>query len=105
MRRSGSRGRSSLPQSYPSPRKSASSFNIVTTSCASNQRVLAQGFTLNLVLRTIFASRNADWKVVAVFTTSVHDSLSGHLAEGEAAVQNTLDRFQAGSVDSGRFRF
>lgn len=58
------------------------------------------GFSLNFELRTLFAVRSSDGKIIAMPTTNVGDLLYGFLPEGAAAMHCILDRFQAGKVES-----
>ena len=66
--------------------------------------VVEQGYTLNMVLPTMFTLRK-ERKTVLVLSSNVDDLLYGSLPGHEEAVQKILETFDVKEQSEGEFRF
>ena len=59
----------------------------------------------NQFLPTLFTLRNEEFKIIAVMSSSVDDSLCGLLQEGAEGMNSVLSHFLVGKEEHGTFRF
>ena len=66
--------------------------------------VIEQGYTLNMILPTMFTLRK-EGKIVSVLSSNVDDLLYGSLPGHDEAVQKILETFDVKVQNEGEFRF